>query len=291
MQTILEILTKGAAFLKKNGVEKGRFEMECMMAHLLKKNRMELYTNFEQPLNKDHVDTLREWTQRRAKREPLQHILGEVSFYHQTFTCDKRGFVPRPETEELIDPTINELKDQKPQTILDVGCGSGVIGLTLANEYTESKITCLDLSQDALDLAQENAKKLELQNVNFIKSDLFEALKATHDNNTNSDKKSHQYDLVIANLPYVPQADKELLTPEVMNDPAMALFGGEDGMDIVKAFCSQVANYIEKSALIALEVGYNQGHETADLLKQAGFTQVDVHSDLNKQPRFVIATF
>ncbi len=285
MQTILEILTKGAAFLKKNGIEKGRFEMECMVAHVLKMNRMDLYINFEQPLNKDKVDTLRDWTQRRAKREPLQHILGEVSFYNQNFICDKRGLVPRPETEELVELTINELKDKTPQTILDVGCGSGVIGLSLANEYPESKVTCIDLSQDALNLAQENAKKLELEGIKFINSDLFSTLSVEKGEDT------QKYDLIIANLPYVPQTDKPLLTPEVLNDPEMALFGGEDGMDIVKQFCSQVADYLTESAIVALEVGYNQGQETAQLLEQAGFTQVEVHSDLNKQPRFVIATF
>jgi len=272
MTTLLEILTKGTSYLEKKGVESARLNMELMVAHVLKMQRMQLYLEFERPLSEAELTPLREMLKRRGEREPLQHIIGEVEFCGRTFKSDARALIPRPETEELVEYVQNLDLPSAPQ-ILDLCSGSGVIGLTLQAELPDAVVTLADISPEALALSRENEQLLGLE-VQSVQSDMFSAI-------------SGKYDLIICNPPYV--ASGFAIEPEVERDPALALFSGADGLDFLRAMVPQVPHFLNAGGYVALEVGFDQGSAVAALLTAAGFDEVEVHSDMDGVPRFPIA--
>jgi release factor glutamine methyltransferase len=276
MTTVLEILDKGTAYLAKKRIEDARRNMQMLVAHQLACTRMELYLRFDQPLEESDLAPLRELLKRRGDGVPLQHLLGSVTFHRRDFKSDARALIPRPETEELAEWLLKNLKLPESPRILDMGCGSGVLGLTLAADLPGSQVTLADLSADALALARENAELLEIRNVSFVESDLFSAL------------PSQAFDLIVANLPYVPETDRPILSREVAHDPALALFGGPDGLDVIRRFVPQAARYLAPGGWLALEIGIDQSAEVESLLRAASLTGVLTLKDLCGIHRFPV---
>lgn len=276
MTTVLEILDKGTAYLAKKGIEDARRNMQMLVAHQLNCTRMDLYLRFDQPLEEDQLAPLRDLLKRRGDGAPLQHLLGSVTFHRRDFKTDARALIPRPETEELAEWLLKNVKLPENPRILDMGCGSGVLGLTLAADIPGSQVTLADLSPDALDLARENAALLEIPNATFIESDLFSAL------------AGRTFDLIVANLPYVPESDRPTLSKEVTHDPALALFGGPDGLDIIRRFVPVAKNHLAPGGWLALEIGIHQSTEVESLLRAASLTDVLTLKDLSGIPRFPV---
>ena len=224
--TVLEVLQAATAHLKKHGVENPRLNAEHLLAHVLGRKRIELYLDFERKLTETELGPLRELVKRRSEGEPLQHLLGTVEFCGLTFLCDRRAMVPRPETEELVEFLKSEIQDPK-SGIVDVGTGSGVIALSFAAEFPEARILAVDVSDDALALAQENAARLNLSDrVQFLKSRLLENIEGA-------------FDLIVANLPYISTQDRRTLSREVLRDPEVALFAGARGDELVRELIDQ----------------------------------------------------
>ncbi len=281
MKLLLETLTAGAGYLEKRGVDEARLNMEHLLAHVLGCRRLDLYLRFGETLQETDLTKLRELTRRRAEGEPLQHLLGTVDFLGHELITDHRALIPRPETEHLVDWMIREVKaDRLPQpaTMLDMATGSGCIGLTLASAWKECRVQLADISEEALDLARMNASRLGLTSVQLVRSDLFE-------------KITGKYDLVTANLPYIPSREIPALSREVRRDPVLALDGGPDGMDTIRRFLAEVQPCLQPGALIVLEVGHDQGREVAAQANGQGFTEIRLLPDLAGIERFVIATF
>ncbi|TAE77532.1 MAG: peptide chain release factor N(5)-glutamine methyltransferase [Verrucomicrobia bacterium] len=276
MTTVLETLDKGSAYLSKKGIEDARRNMQMLVAHQLGCTRIDLYLRFDQPIDESDLAPLRDLLKRRGEGVPLQHILGTVHFHRRDFKTDARALIPRPETEELAAWLLKNTTLPDQARILDLGCGSGVLGLTLAAEIPGSQVVLADISPLALDLARENAALLEITNTTFIESDLFSAL------------TSQSFDLIVANLPYVPEIDRPTLSREVTHDPDLALFGGPDGLDIIRRFIPTAKNHLAPGGWLALEIGIDQSHAVETLLHAACLTDVSTFKDLSGIPRFPV---
>lgn len=276
MTTILEVLEKGAQFLSQKGLKDARLNMELLVAHELGLKRMDLYLRFDQPIPEESLSKLRENLKKRGQRIPIQHIIGFTEFYRDTFKTDGRALIPRPETEELVE-LIHKANFSKPARILDLGCGSGALGISVSRALGPDceQLILADLSTEALSLARENSERLEVQ-CELVESDLFSAITGT-------------FDIIAANLPYVAESARDDLEPELKYDPELALFSGADGLDCLRRFAKDCPPFLNSGGLIALEVGFDQGDLVAQLLKEAGLVDVTVALDLNGIARFPLA--
>jgi release factor glutamine methyltransferase len=275
MSTVLETIDGGTRYLEKRGIEDARRNMQMMVAHQLACTRMQLYTQFDRPLGENELAPLREMLKRRGEGVPLQHVLGVVSFHHRDFKSDARALIPRPETEELAEwilsmPMADYLK------VLDMGCGSGVLGLTLAAERPGWQLSLADVSEDALTLTQENAEALGISNARMVRSDLFSAI-------------DDAFDGIVANLPYVPESERACLSREVMHDPALALFGGADGLEVIRRFVPEAFQHLKPGGWLVLEIGHDQASQVGEILRSSGFADIEVKSDLSGVARFPFA--
>jgi release factor glutamine methyltransferase len=275
MSTVLETIDGGTRYLEKRGIEEARRNMQIMVAQQLGCTRMQLYTQFDRPLGESELMPLREMLKRRGEGVPLQHVLGVVSFHHRDFKSDARALSPRPETEELAEwilsmPMGDELK------VLDMGCGSGVLGLTLAAERPSWHVALADVSEDALALAKENVEALGIGNARLLRSDLFSSIEG-------------EFDGIVANLPYVPESERASLSREVMHDPALALFGGADGLDIIRRFIPEAFRRLKPDGWLVLEIGHDQASQVEEILRSSGFADIEVKTDLSGVARFPFA--
>lgn len=282
MKTIKDILTSGTAYLEERGVEGARHSMQSLMVHVLGCNRTWLYLHYDDPMNEAQLAPLRELLRQRGKGVPLQHLLGSTEFYRREFRTDARALIPRPETEELVEMALSMAPRSQGMRVLDMGCGSGIIGITLALELAaqQPEVVMADISESALSLTLENATALGAK-VKTYRSDLFSAWDAPEESGI---IPPEAFSLVLANLPYVP--DGEQVAAEVTHDPATALYGGPDGLDIVRRFLADALPHLADKALIMLEVGHDQGEATRAEMERLGYTDTRVLTDMSGKPRF-----
>ena len=272
--TVLEILNRTKAFFEKKGVPDPLLDAQYIISHGLgMKNRMDLYLNFEKPLTPAELDVLRPLVARRAAREPLQHIVGDTSFRGHSIKCDPRALVPRPETEELVDMAKKLLESVAAPFIVEVGTGTGAIAIACAKEIGSSRVLATDISEEALALAKENAEANGLGDAAGAAASATSAATSAAGNATSAAgtltfaqgdlldavADSAKIDCLIANLPYIPDGEKGKLQPEVDKfDPALALYGGPDGLTLVRKMLSQTEGKLASGAPILLEIGSEQ---------------------------------
>lgn len=274
--TLLAVLQSTAEYFKKRNIESPRLNAEHLLAHALGKKRIELYLEFEREVTEPELAPLRELVRRRGQGEPLQHLLGTVEFCGNVFLCDKRGLVPRPETEELVELLKAEggMRNAECQ-ILDVGTGSGVIALSLAADLPEAKIEAVDISEEALTLARENAERLGLTNrLTIARSNLLENV-------------SGEFDLIVANLPYVSRTVRENLSREVLHDPETALFAGECGDELIRALITAAPAHLRPGGMLALEIGIDQADGLTAFLAEKNFHDISARRDFSGVIRFL----
>ena len=309
--TVLEILNRTKVFFEKKGIPDARLDAEYIISYGLKmKNRMDLYLNFEKPLTPAELDVLRTMVARRATREPLQHIIGDTSFRGFIIKCDRRALIPRPETESLVDMAADCLKGVEKPFIVEIGTGTGAISIACAKEIAGAKVLATDVSEDALALARTNAEANGLagnsdaesaasstdstasasspSTLTFAQGDLLNAVTADVIAKVTGDATA-KIDCLIANLPYIPDSEKDKLQPEVAKyDPALALFGGADGLDLVRKLLQQTEGKLKPGASILLEIGSEQGEMLkTEAEKYPWLEFTGIHKDFCNNVRFV----
>lgn len=304
MKTLLEVLQSGTDYLARQGCDEARATMQHLMAHVLHCNRTALYSQFDRPIEEAELAPLRQLLKRKAAGEPLQHLLGTTEFFRREFLTDARALIPRPETEELVEMVLKKIPD-RPVRVLDMGTGSGIIGITLALELKErARETVLaDISPQALDLALENAMRLGAR-VSTIQTDLFDNLPAAMpeqeirpaeeaapdaENGPQQEPAAQDvlFDVIVANLPYI--ADGEELSPEVLRDPHSALFGGPNGWELIERFLSRARGYLTENGFVALEIGHDQAAAVTQIMDGYGYDAIEVQKDMSGIPRFPFA--
>jgi len=276
MKNVLEVLQATSAYFAKAGVESPRLNIEHLLAHVLGKKRMDLYLEFDRPLNETELHPLRELVRRRAQGEPLQHILGGVEFMGRSFRCDARALIPRPETEQLVEKILQK-HTTPPSRIVDIGTGSGVIALSLAAAWPETEVHAVDVSEAALSLAKENAADLDLgSRVIFHQGSLLGPLSGT-------------FGLIVANLPYVPTGDIAALSKEVKHDPFLALDGGADGTVLIRPLLAEAKKQL--AGLLALEIGHAQSGTLTEALTAEQYHSISPETDYQGRNRFLFASY
>lgn len=272
--TVLETLTAATEYLQRHAVESPRLNAEHLLAHVLGKKRLDLYLEFDRPLSDAERAPLRALVRERALGRPLDHLLGSADFFGRPFRSDARALIPRPETEQLIELILA----RKPfRRILDIGTGSGVIAITLALELPGSEVTALDLHAEALSLARENAEKLSAS-IAFEQADLLPS-------------SGESFDLIVANLPYIPAGDIPTLQREVLHDPVTALDGGPDGLDLIRRLITAAPSRLQPGGLLALEIGHDQSPAVRTLLQDNNYRDILLLQDYQGIERFALAVY
>ena len=280
--TVLEVIQRSAEFLQRHGVDSPRLQIELLLAHVLKLPRLQLYLNHDRALTEAELAALRVLVQRRAKREPLQHLVGSTSFFGLEIAVSPAALVPRPETETLVELALAALaKSTSPQpTVLDFGTGTGCIAIAIAAKLPTALVHALDISDAALALAQANAERNTLAGrITFHLGDGFPALPA-----------DLRFDLIVSNPPYIPAAEIATLQPEVRDfDPRQALDGGADGLDFYRRLATEAPARLNAGGGLFAEFGDGQEDAIQGLFTDAGWSRMAIHRDLGGRPRVVEA--
>jgi release factor glutamine methyltransferase len=279
--TVLEVIQKSSEFLAKRGVDSPRLQAELLLAHVLKLPRMKLYLNFERALTETEANATRELVKRRGQREPLQHIVGTTSFCGFEIAVNRHVLVPRPETELLAEFGWQFLLTHNaPATALDFGTGSGCIAIALAAKCPSVRIVALDVSAEALALAQQNALHNGINGrVEFRAGDGFDALKV-----------AEQFDLIISNPPYIPSGEIASLQQEVRDfDPRGALDGGADGLDFYRRLATETGARLKPGGKIMLEFGDGQADALKTIFESQMWIVETVREDYSQRQRILIA--
>lgn len=278
--TIRKVVRWSADDFAARGIGSARLDAELLVAHALGLDRVKLYMDLDRPLAADELARIRELVTRRRKREPIAYILGRREFYGRSFEVGPAVLVPRPETETLIERALELLPEDATGPVLDLCTGSGCIAITLAAERSALDVDASDVSEGALALAARNAAAHAVaERVRFHRGDLFAAL-----------PEERVYALIACNPPYVAERDRDALAPDVVeHEPALALFAGDDGLDVIRRLAAEAPRRLAPGATILIEVGAGQAPAVIDLLARAGLTDARAHADLAGHARVVEA--
>jgi release factor glutamine methyltransferase len=281
IENLSAFISRKARILNQAGIDTAVSEVETILCHLLKTDRLRLYLDGARRLDDAVVARLDEILQRRAARYPLQYLLGEAWFYGRRFSVNPDVMIPRPETEILCREAIEYARERRLSTprILDLGVGSGVIAVTVAKELDGSRVLAVDISLPALKVAKENARAHSVIDcIEFLSSNFFDAIADTQ-----------QFDLILSNPPYVSEKEYDTLPPEVLADPRIALLAGVDGLDAIRVILREAPHYLTHGGRVMLEIGCGQAAAVAKLVEtDTRYASFTVKKDLNGMDRIVI---
>ena len=249
-------------------------EAHVLLGHALHQSRAYLLAHAEAALDDNHQTVFEALLQRRLCGEPIAYILGRREFYGLEFNVSPAVLIPRPETELLVEHALEHIPSQQPLQILDLGTGSGAIAITLAKLRPQALVTAVDISPEALAVAQQNATHLEVRNIHFIESDWFQALDLCS-----------QFDLIVANPPYIAANDPHLQQGDVSFEPIGALHSGADGMDAIRLIAQESRRFLSPNGWLLFEHGFNQQQACADTLASLGYANISCQRDLAGQAR------
>ncbi|MBQ7908174.1 MAG: peptide chain release factor N(5)-glutamine methyltransferase [Elusimicrobiaceae bacterium] len=266
----------GREELQKVPTAQPQAEAEFLLAAALQTSRTRVLAFSAQLVETAEAEQFCNFIEKKKSGMPVAYITGETDFCSLTLRCDARALAPRPETEELVEYCAKLFEKGADPAILDLCTGSGCIALALAAKFPRARVTAVDISPEALSLAQENARLSKLQEkVTFIQSNLFEEV-------------SGSFDLIVSNPPYIPTADMATLSPEVRQEPHLALDGGEDGLDIVRQIVQLAGDYLNPYGTLALEIGMGEAPAVCALFDPSQW-EGGIKKDFAGIDRFIFA--
>ena len=286
LKTVRELIQVTADYLAGKDVDSARLNAERMLGEVLGLARIDLYLNHDRPLTSDELDRYRTLVKRRAAGEPLQALLGETEFYGRSFKMTKGVFIPRPETERLIEVCVGKFTGGTSSLLsplaLEVGCGTGAIGCTLAAEIPRLQVIATDVNPQAVELSRVNARRLGVSaRVEILEGSLCDPVAADLRGRVN---------LLVSNPPYIRSGDLPGLPREVRDhDPQEALDGGPDGLRFYHELARLAPAWLVPGGWLAMEIGFDQGDQVSAICAASDLEEIEVVMDYSKLPRVVIA--
>jgi release factor glutamine methyltransferase len=282
--TVLEVIQRSTEFLARKGIESPRLQVELLLAHTLRVPRLKLYLDFERPLTEAELEAMRQLVKRRSGHEPLQHIVGSVSFCGLELAVTRDVLIPRPETEELAERAWRYLQGRASGgtilRVLDFGTGSGCLAIAVAHAVKAVEVDAVDASGAALEVARQNAVKQGVgDRVHFHHGDGFAAV-----------AEGERFDLILSNPPYIPSAEIAQLAPEVREyDPRLALDGGADGLECLRRLARQGREFLAPGGKLMCEFGEGQAAALRTIFQERGWVVEEMAADLSGRARFLVA--
>jgi len=283
--TVQKLLNWTTEYFTEKHLDSPRLSAELLLSHVLDMKRIELYTQFDNPVAKLQLDKLHELVKRAAKNEPIQYLVGKTEFYSIQLEVAPGCLIPRPETELLVQRSIELLRTRTgPQLVCDLCTGCGCIAVAIAKNFPAARIIATDISDNALRIAAKNIENHRLKDrIQLLCGDLFDPVLPQMD--------TAKFDLVCCNPPYVSHTEFEQLDPNVrLYEPELALLAGTDGLDVYRRIAESVHRFLKDNAALILEIGYAQGPAVTQLLEQTAlFDQIKIEKDMNNNDRVVTA--
>jgi len=284
--TIQKLLNWTTEHFTEKRIDLPRLSAELLLSHVLNMKRIELYTQFDKLVARQQLDQLHDLVKRAGQYEPIRYLIGKTEFYSLQFDVSPDCMIPRPETELLVERAIEFLRRKTgKQFVCDLCTGCGCIAIAIAKNYPDADIIATDISDAALDIAAQNIEKHKLQDrIKLLCGDLFDPLIPQLD--------VSKFDLIVCNPPYTTAAEFESLEKNVKAfEPRIALYAGEDGLDVYRRITEKVDQFLKPDAALMLEIGYAQGQAVGELLEQVGcFSKITIEKDYHDNDRIVTAT-
>lgn len=277
MITVLEAINLSTDFLQKKGIQSPRINAELLLASVLKCKRLQLYLSFDRPLKQNELDDYREMIKRRSSFEPLQYITGYVEFYNLEFKVNPAVLIPRPETEILVETIMGNCNDKI--TILDIGSGSGIIGISLAVNLQNSYVYCTDISEEAIILAKENARRHNVMSrTSFLKHNII----------SQPIDFISVVDVIVSNPPYISKNDFNTLQKEIKNfEPRYALTDESNGFAFFNIIASKAKNKLNYGGKLFFEIAEGQSCKVKNILQENSFSDIKIVKDYQNIDRVI----
>lgn len=276
-ETIYKLLEVSKIYLEKNNILEAKLKAEIVFSKVLDIDRMQLFIKYNEKIDDEKKNKIRNILKKIAiDKIPIQYIFNEQNFYGYTFYVDSSVLIPRFDTEILVDKVLENLRGD--ETILDIGTGSGIIGITIAKKFKNTKVILSDISEKAINVAKINIKNLNVDNVDIIKSDVFNSI------------ENKQFDIIVSNPPYIDKKnEKKYMTDDTIYEPEIALYAEEEGYYFYERISKEAVNYLKDDGEIYFEIGFNQAIRVSEILKDNGYKEIEIIKDLDNNDRVVKA--
>ena len=284
------LLDKSISYLEKNNISESKLIAEIVFSHVLEIDRMMLFTKYRNEIEDEKIEKIRYFIKKIGQEKfPVQYLLNEQEFFGRKFYVDKGVLIPRQDSEILVEKAIEILKNdtlkkniseknsKNRKKILDIGAGSGIIGISVALEIKDSYVLGIDISEKALETSEKNKEILNVKNIKFLKSNLFENI------------EFKEFDMIISNPPYISFNEVGIMSDDtLLHEPSDALFAENNGLYFYYEICQNALDYLADSGYLLFEIGYKQGNNVAEIMTSSGFKNVEVIKDLTGLDRVVV---